>query len=390
MDDLFGNNPVDPDNKEFTFRAIKAEQPVGDVFLASIPHNIITKIAYFDVRRVIQDDRDVERYLGIQRPLELNRVKKLEEYVNFFDASFPTAIIIAIDDQYGTFDEKTGTVTLRNYRIGETKPSIAISNIARVIDGQHRIAGLFKFRGQKFDIPVSIFIGADVADQAHIFSTVNLEQTKVHKNLVYDLYSLAKSRSPQKTCHNVAVALDRDDTCALHERIKRLGGASIEGRFEPISQATFVESLMRYITADAKIDRDMLLRGKQLQKLVKDQDIYRMPFRNLFIEDKDIKIAEEIYNLFNAVEKRWPVAWNDRRREGLMLNRTNGFRAVMRLYGFLFRLNGIPGTALPQGYVDHYLAELPLKDADFTVENFVPGSGGEGRLYRVLTREEAL
>ncbi|NTF69434.1 DGQHR domain-containing protein [Rhizobium rhizogenes] len=390
MDDLFGNNPVDPDNTQYSFKAIKAEQPVGDVFLASIPYNVITKIAFFDVRRVIQTDRDVERYLGIQRPLEVNRVKKLEEYVNFFDASFPTAIIIAIDDQYGSFDEATGTITLRNYREGELKPSIAISNIARVIDGQHRIAGLFKFQGTKFDIPVSIFLGADVADQAHIFSTVNLEQTKVHKNLVYDLYSLAKSRSPQKTCHNVAVALDKDPNCALYERIKRLGGASIDGRFEPISQATFVESLMRYITADAKVDRDILLRGKSLFKLAKDQDIYRMPFRNLFIDGKDVQIAEEIYKLFNAVKNRWPDAWDDRRREGLMLNRTNGFRAVMRLYGFLFKENGIPGTALPQGYIEHYLTNLPLKDDDFSVENFVPGSGGEGRLFRVLTREETL
>ncbi|NTI47089.1 DGQHR domain-containing protein [Agrobacterium rhizogenes] len=389
MNDLFAN-PVDPDNKEFSFKAIKAEQPVGDVFLASIPHNIITKIAYFDVRRVIQDDRDVERYLGIQRPLELNRVKKLEEYVNFFDASFPTAIIIAIDDQYGFYDETTGTITLRNYKVGETKPSIAISNVARVIDGQHRIAGLFNFKGKKFDIPVSIFLGADVADQAHIFSTVNLEQTKVHKNLVYDLYSLAKSRSPQKTCHNVAVALDRDDTCALHERIKRLGGASIDGRFEPISQATFVESLLKYITTDPKVDRDVLLRDRSLPKLVKDVEIYRLPFRNLFIDGKDVQIAEEIYKLFNAVKSRWTTAWDDRRREGLMLNRTNGFRAVMRLYGFLFRENGIPGTSLPQGYIEHYLANLPLKDSDFTVENFVPGSGGEGRLFRVLSGEESL
>ena len=387
MDDLFAN-PVDPDNQEYTFQAIKAEQPVGDIFLASIPFKVITKIAYFDVRRVIQDDRDVERYLGIQRPLELNRVKKLEEYVNFFDASFPTAIIIAVDDQYASYDEATGKITIRNHKVEETKPSIAISNVARVIDGQHRIAGLFKFRGERFDIPVSIFIGADVADQAHIFSTVNLEQTKVHKNLVYDLYSLAKSRSPQKTCHNVAVALDKDESSALYERIKRLGGASIEGRFEPISQATFVESLMRYITSDPKSDRDVLLRGKSLPRLVKDTEIYRMPFRNLFIDSKDIQIAEEVYKFFNAVRDRWPDAWGDKRREGYMLNRTNGFRALMRLYGFLFKAHNVPGTGLPQGYIAHYLANLQLEDADFTVENFVPGSGGEGRLFRVLTREE--
>lgn len=389
MDDLFSNQ-LDPDKIEFSFPAIRAQQPVGDIYLASVPFNVITKIAFFDVRRVIQVDRDVERYLGIQRPLEPNRVKKLEEYVNFFDASFPTAIIIAIDDQYGDYDSESGLITLRNYRTNEDRPSIAINNIARVIDGQHRIAGLFKFNGDRFDIPVSIFIGADVADQAHIFSTVNLEQTKVHKNLVYDLYSLAKSRSPQKTCHNVAVALDRDESSALYQRIKRLGGATVDGRFEPISQATFVENVLKYITTDAKTDRDILLREKTLLKLSDADDIYKLPFRNLFIDGEDVKIAEEIYRFFNAIRDRWPEAWNDTRREGRMLNRTNGFRGFMRLYGFLFRRNGVPGTSLPENFVRHYLSQVKLKDNDFTVDNFVPGSSGEGRLYRALIGDEEL
>jgi DGQHR domain-containing protein len=380
---------ADPDPKSFSFPVVKVTQPVGDIFLASVPWDVITKIAFFDVRRVIQDERDMERYLGIQRPLDPNRVRKLEEYVNFVDASFPTAIIIAVDDNYARYDESKHTLTVSNMKEGESEPSIAIHNLARVIDGQHRIAGLFKFRGQKFDVPVSIFVGADVSDQAHIFSTVNLEQTKVHKNLVYDLYSLSRSRSPQKTCHNIAVALDQDESGPFFQRIKRLGGATVQGRFEPISQATFVESLLKYITPDAKIDRDVLLRGKTLSKVMND-DILRYPFRNLFIDDHDIKIAEEIHRFFSIVRDRWPEAWADTRREGLMLNRTNGFRALMRLYGHLFREVGVPGTSLSGDYVRHYMKSVPLEDEDFNTDNFVPGSGGEGRLFRVLTGAEVL
>ena len=388
MVDLF-SELADPDPRSFTFPVVKVTQPVGDIFLASVPFEVITKIAYFDVRRVIQDERDMERYLGIQRPLDPNRVRKLEEYVNFVDASFPTAIIIAVDDNYAKYDQKGATLTVSNVKEGEDEPSIAIHNLARVIDGQHRIAGLFKFKGDKFDVPVSIFVGADVSDQAHIFSTVNLEQTKVHKNLVYDLYSLARSRSPQKTCHNIAVALDQDESGPFFQRIKRLGGATLQGRFEPISQATFVESLLRYITPDAKIDRDVLLRGKTPAKMRGD-DILRYPFRNLFIDEKDIKIGEEIHRFFSLVRERWPYAWNDTRREGLMLNRTNGFRALMRLYGHLFREIGVPGTSLAADYVGHYLRSLPLEDADFNTVNFVPGSSGEGRLFRVLSGAEVL
>ncbi|MBZ0164819.1 MAG: DGQHR domain-containing protein [Notoacmeibacter sp.] len=380
---------ADPDPCTFTFPVVKVTQPVGDIFVASIPWNVITKIAFFDVRRVIQDERDVERYLGIQRPLDSNRVKKLEDYVNFVDASFPTAIIIAVDDNYATYDVEKRTLSLSNMKEGEDRPSIAINNIARVIDGQHRIAGLFKFRGEKFDVPVSVFVGADVSDQAHIFSTVNLEQTKVHKNLVYDLYSLARSRSPQKTCHNIAVALDQDERSPFYQRIKRLGGATVRGRFEPISQATFVESLLRYITSDPKVDRDVLLRGRSLTELRGD-DVLRYPFRNLFINNQDIRIGEEVLQFFSLVRDRWPKAWSDTRREGLMLNRTNGFRALMRLYGHLFYENGVPGTSLSGDFVAHYLGKLKIKDDDFNTENFVPGSSGEGRLFRVLSGAEEL
>jgi hypothetical protein len=163
----------------------------------------------------------------------------------------------------------------------------------------------------------------------------------------------------------------------------------MDGRFEPISQATFVESLLRYITPDAKIDRDTLLRERSPIRAQGDE-VFRHPFRNLFIDEKDIKIAEEIFHFFSAVRDRWPVAWSDTRREGLMLNRTNGFRALMRLYGHLFREHGIPGTSVPRSFVSRYLDALQLKDSDFNTENFVPGSSGEARLFRVLSGAEEL
>ncbi|TPJ25556.1 DGQHR domain-containing protein [Mesorhizobium sp. B2-7-2] len=382
-------NLVDPDKVEFVFDCLRAKQPVGDIFIASIPFNVITKIAYFDVRRVLQENRDVERYLGIQRPLDPHRVADLEKYVNFYDASFPTAIIIAVDEPYATYDEKHKRLIISNVPKGEKQPTIAISNLARVIDGQHRIAGLFKFRGDQFDVPVSIFVGADVADQAHIFSTVNLEQTKVNKSLVYDLYSLAKSRSPQKTCHNIAVALDQDQNSAFYHRIKRLGTTTIEGRFEPISQAGFVEMLIRYISADPKGDRDVILKGGSLTQ-AKGDDVWRYPFRNLFIQQNDIKIGEAIFGYFNEVRDRWPAAWRNTSREGPMLNRTNGFRALMRAYSAIFKLQGVPGGSISNDFLRTYLRSLAIEDGQFTTDRFPPGTTGESRLYKLLTKELSL
>jgi DGQHR domain-containing protein len=306
-----------------TFPCIRASQPIGDIFIAAIPFKALMRISYFDVRRVLQIDRDVEKYLGIQRPLEDKRVKSLAEYVNYKDASFPTSIILAIDEDHAHFDAKANVMTVGNCRAGESAPSIPFGKLARVLDGQHRIAGLASFEGNIFDVPVTIFIGADISDQAHIFATVNLEQTKVRKSLVYDLFSLARTRSPQRTCHNIAVALDRDKKGALYKRIKRLGFAT-EGRvFEPITQATFVESLMPFISDSPKFDRDQLLRGRKLDKIY-GEELFKIPFRNLFIEEKDLEITEIVSNCFDAVRRRWPKAWDDHGR-GNMLNVQMGF-----------------------------------------------------------------
>lgn len=382
--------PPDPSKIEICFDCIKARQPIGDLFIASIPYDQLIKFTHFDVRRVVSSERDVEKYLGIQRPISTNRLRDLESYVNFVDATFPTSIIVAINDaSYASYDEVGKRLCIRNYRQDEDRPTIAIRQLGRVIDGQHRIAGLEAFSGERFDVSVTIFIEADIADQAHIFSTVNLEQTKVNKNLVYDLYELARTRSPQKTCHMIAVNLDRDEDSPLFGRIKRLGFATEGAEFEPISQATFVEGLMSHITRDPKLDRDKLLRGERLDKAGGD-DVYQLTLRNLFIDGKDVEIMALIYNYFSAVRQKWPLAWAERGR-GYMLNRTNGVRALLRYFRYAYNHVAHPGDPVPQQkFYERVFQPMGLKDDDFITDNFPPGTSGEAKLLRVLRAKESL
>lgn len=374
--------PTDPDPIRLEFNCLRAAQPVGDIFVACVPHDKLIQITHFDVRRVLEKERGVERYLGIQRPLDSRRVKALQQYVNFYDAAFPTAIIVAVEEQFATYDEDRRTLTLSNVPRDEEVPTIAIRNIARVLDGQHRIAGLREFDGAVFELPVTIFVGADIADQAHIFATVNLEQHKVNKSLTYDLYSLSKSRSPQKTCHNVAVVLNRDEKSPLYRRIKRLGVTTGDGGFQPLSQATFVEALIGYIAVDEKGDRDKLLRGESLERATVD-DATKLPFRNFFIDDDDVQIVRTLFDYFDAIRERWPVAWSNRDR-GNILNRTNGFRAFMRAYAHLHELSGLGLELVPKDTMYEYLRKVPLHNEDFNTENFKPGSSGESALLAVL------
>lgn len=376
---------MDPDPIEKRFAALRVQQPIGDIYVARVDADTIQQITYFDVRRTLKE-RDVEMYLGIQRPLSEQRVVDLKKYVGYLDATFPTSIIVAVDADYGRFDEESGELVLANFRDGEDKPSIAIRNLGRVIDGQHRIAGLEGFQtspDRKFDLIVSFFLGSDISDQAYVFATVNLEQTKVNKSLAYDLFELARSRSPFKTAHNIAVALDQVETSPFYQKIKRLGVAT-EGRDarETITQATFVAGLVQYISRDPKGDRDAILRGYRPNKVSGDE-ARRLVFRNLFIDEDDRLIGKMYEEYFAAVRERWPEAW-DFSGAGIMLSRTNGYRALSSIFGAVYNAASRAGEFTGRQRYLQLLRLVPLEWQDFNTDRFRPGTSGEAELRRVL------
>lgn len=382
--------PIIDQPYELPLDCIKVRQPIGDFYIASIPWQKLREITFADVRRLEKEARDVETYLGIQRPLNKKRVSEIGEYVTTADACFPTSVILAVDAQCARYDEESKKIVLTTYQ-NKDSPELSRSRvqIAKVLDGQHRIEGLGALDSSAtFDINVSIFIEMDIENQAYVFSTVNLAQTKVNKSLVYDLYEYARSRSPQKTCHNVAVALDNLQNSPLQGRIKRLGSAT-DGRFgETLTQATVVENLMGYITTSAVKDRDEFLRGRKPRRATQ-AELVVTPFRNMFLDEKDLEIADILLYYFSAVRQRWPEAWGSSTR-GWMLNRTNGFRALMRFlkpaYRSLAEQAEIPSQEAWLGL----LKKVSLDDTDFTVENFEPGTSGETKLFKRLLDDTAL
>ncbi len=374
--------------KQLVFPCIKVTQPIGTFYLGSIAAKDLTEITSVDVRR-IEGERGFETYLGIQRPLNPARVRELSTYVNSPDACFPTGVILAVRGNCAFFNEANGTMILKPYFDAEDQAdNIDYSQIAQVIDGQHRIEGLRNFNGRPFDINVSIFVDMDIADQAYLFSSVNLAQTKVNRSLVYDLFELARTRSPQKTCHEMAIGLDKHERSPFYERIKRLG-VSTEGRFgETITQATFVQAVMVYISTDPMKDRNLYMQGKK-PPLASLEELQKVIFRNMFIQEKDLEITDVIWNFFDAVKARWPVAWDFSGR-GLMLNKTNGFRALMRYLRPAYLHIGQPGN-LPK--VEDFLLilqSIDLKDDDFTIERFFPGTSGESLLFKTLKSKSGI
>lgn len=384
---------------------LKVRQPIGDFYISSMAAKDLVEISYSDVRRLAQDERDLEKYLGIQRPVNPKRIKAIKKYIAGEDATFPTSIILSIDEkcaEYESLEDGIGRLTLKEYSAdpsGEDE-DISYSKIAKVIDGQHRIAAFmdendnwsFEFDNRAFDINVALFIGADVSEQANIFATVNLAQTKVNKSLVYDLTELARTPSPHKTCHNVAVALDKEPTSPLHQRIKRLGTATPGRKNEPLTQASFVESLVRFISPDPTHDRNELLAGRKI-RLANSIELKNYPFRNLFLEDREVDISEIIYNYFKAVEKKWPQSWGATDKVGNILPRSNAFKALMvylrvDIYPSITK-NTVDNVPSVEDFFNS-LNHIDLKDNDFTTKNFSPGSAGQSAFLKMLRGELSL
>jgi DGQHR domain-containing protein len=356
-------------NGAISISCIECSQPIGTFLLGAIEANDLVAISFADVRR--PDGRDIERYIGTQRDLSETRVAEIRQYVTTVDASFPTSVILAISSTDAELDEDHSQLKIRRG-----------ANVAKIIDGQHRIAGLKDYSGPPFFVNVTIFLDMDLEDQAMVFATINLKQTKVTKSLAYDLYEFAKHRSPQKTSHNIAKLLNSEDGSPLEGRIKILGKATGRG-LELITQATFVDRLLRLITRDAMGDKDRLKRGKQLSRAT-PQDQRTLIFRNWFIGERDAEIAKCLWNYFDAVRNTWRLAWDTSER-GMILARTTGFAALMRL---LPHVLGQPLT--DDGKVPAierfrtYFARVPLESEDFTSARFVPGSSGESELVRAL------
>lgn len=364
--------------QSISFPAIPVEQPIGTFFVGVMDAKDLVNVSVADVRRL--HGNEIDEYIGIQRRLDPARSKSIRKYVKESpDATFPTAIILAVNAENADWDEGTGMLTLKE------SEGTSIYDVARIIDGQHRVDGLTSTQGRGFQVTVSIFIGADIATQANIFATVNLAQTKVNRSLVYDLLDYEKKKSPQKSAHHITVALDKISQSALHQRIKRLGSATPNREKETLTQAAVVESLLDLMTPDPMTDRTSFLRSI-LPSKPSQSEHERFPFRYMFLTEQDTQITKILLNFFEAVAERWPTSWNDLDRKGNVLPKTNGLKALMRYLRVLYPILAADRwDYLPEvEEFASYLAVVDLDDADFNIETFPPGTSGESRLFKLL------
>lgn len=367
------------DKQYIEFKCLEAIQPIGAMYIGVMNSDDLEKITYADVRRLElgKDNREIEDYIGIQRQLDSKREKDIGKYVNLVDATFPNTIILSISSKDAQYDPDTNLMTI------EFK-----DDIAKVLDGQHRIAGLrhYKKNAKTFQLAVTIYIDMELEDQAIVFATINKEQKNVSNSLVADLFAFAETRSPQKTGHNIARALTKKEGSPLYEKIKILGKA--EKDTQSITQDTFVKSLLKYITRDMQTDRDFYRRNKNDKNIklpyTADRDKKQLFLRDIFIDDKsDIQIAQIIWNYFYAVQNKWPISWNFV-KDNNILNKSTGFVALMKFFKDAYLHFEKPNTIISKEEFSSIFESIDLQENDFNTQRYLPGSKGQSALYKDL------
>lgn len=285
------------------FHVLPVEQPIGTFFLSKVKASELVGAVDVVSRK--------EHLDGVQRELSNQRVKEISNYCDDPDATFPTPIIISVYN-----DVKVGL-------LGEDKIEIIFEHtFGDVIDGQHRLKGIFQSsRIGLFELPVILMFDLTLEEKAYVFSTINSNQKKVDKSLIYDLFDVSTGRSPQRTAHEIARAMNTIQASPFYNRLKMLGKKTIDQPDATISQGTFSKRLVSLISKNEKLDYVNCKSGIPLRP---DDNL---PFRKFFIEDKDEIILKIMLNCFYSLRLVFPEEWETPQNN--ILWKTTGFNAIM-------------------------------------------------------------
>jgi hypothetical protein len=135
-------------------------------------------------------------------------------------------------------------------------------------------------------------------------------------------------------------------------------------------------------------DRDLYVRGKIPSKAGAEESKFLI-FRNMMIENRDMEIVDIIWNYFEAVRARWPTAWAAMGR-GLVLNKTNGFRALMRFLRIAYLHLVGPGGVPTREQFETVFKRIQMNDDEFNTDNYKPGTSGEVALYNAFRTKSGM
>lgn len=345
-----------------TLTLLEINQPIGTFYIGKINSRELIKI-----KKVVRRRTDN----GPQRDLEESRVKGISRYCEDPDATFPTPIVLAVNSsdivEMNLIENTEGLFSFKYDNDHE---------FAEILDGQHRVEGISLNGGFETDLMIVIMIDLTMEEKAYVFSTINSNQKKVDKSIIYDLFEVSENRSPAKTCHAVARSLNSMESSAFYNRLKMLGKK--EGNLQTLSQGTFVTKMLQLISKDPQGD---MIASKQGKKLEKDE---KFVLRQFFIDERDDIITKILMNYFNAVANVFDKEWES---TDYILVKTTGFGALIKVFPAIY-IEGSRRQMLTQQFFESVFRtvknELERLELELTSADLGAGEQAQARLASII------
>lgn len=339
---------------------IEIKQPIGTFYFSKINAQILGDIVNVTPRSANPN--------AIQRDESKDRINEIAKYCNDPDATFPTPIIISIyDDSKVTINDNYIQFEL-NEKIGE------------VIDGQHRLKGILKSNvAERFELPLVLLFNLTEEEKAYIFSIINSKQTKVSMSLIYDLFSLSKFRSPQKTAHEIARVLNKSNESPFHNRLKMLGNKESQQEYATLSQGTFVKHFIDLISKDPDED---LRKSKSNERF---EDIPTLPLRQYFVNNEDEIILKITLNLFNALKEVFTDEWKDPNKN--ILWKSTGYVSIIKSFNEIYKIGDSNNDLSKEFFLEcfkKFQTYLKEEGLELTSEFFPSNAQQQSRLSKLI------
>ena len=152
-----------------SINALECTQNKKIFYIVSMDSNDLREMCFVSRRKE-------EPIKGFQRLLNSKRAKRIATYLDDEKGVIPSAIILSAQDNAKMrYDEK-------NRKLSYEKCAESML----VIDGQHRLYGLFG-ADNTYEIPVVIFVGLTSAEEVRLFIDINTTQKGVPTALILDI-----------------------------------------------------------------------------------------------------------------------------------------------------------------------------------------------------------
>ena len=385
-------------------KALLVRQNIGNFFVAVLPAELLLEVGFADITRAEKNQNGFGYTLhGTQREKQKDRLRKIANYLDRNDSTFPNSIIIAANNNYenGLDQEEHEYIDFENNNsfdgsnskawfvkeIEKNQYELTIPSsqkLASIIDGQHRLFAIAKASAgviQNMDLICSIFLNLSKPFQAQIFATINSTQIKVDRSLTFDLFGYnveeenEKYWSPEKLAVFLTRKIGTENNSPLKGRImiapkqdvNLLKLTSAGGWM--VSTAVIVDGFLRLITNNPKRDSDSMRTGKNKTRTILSKSSDKSPLREYYCNGNDLLIYQMVFNYFYACNE---LLWKGS-SEDSVITKTIGIQAIFDILRTRIVHKSLSQKDISVKFFSNIIE--PASKIDFTSEEFKNFSG---------------